>query len=962
DERVILRAAVNSINNNMRQAVSYPFLNVVIIIIVWLNSANNVEGNILQQCRREHIFSDHSFQRIYKPGDITLTGLFPIHAELIAYNTTGEEERVNFFNFHGFNWALAMAYTAEWVNNQTDFLPNITLGYDIRDTFYNIEHAVNQAINLTRSIVVQSTCSRHGNECHSKQSPASQFNQQQQQVSPLVSIGPSYAWIASPVADIFSTYGIPLISYESAIANDQNSNQLFLQVRHSNFLQASVIANLIEKFQWSYITVISSDDEFGRVGLQSLQEELKSRDNICIGRNFVIPGGDQIDFTQIKRMITTIKNDINIQVCVVYTNVFQGYAVFEEATRQKLTQTTWITPGELGQSPGILHQNKDVLQGMLTVTLPDKNPPMDFELFLASNENSLGLNTSVLPNSWQHEYLSKVQQCRSERFTMNANQNCNLKCSYRKFFCYGINNIEGFDYVINAVLAVATAIEAMKDCRPGYGLLNGKRCPKPPPNINPRDLWTYLRAVEFKDLFGYNFSFNHHPDSHFLIKNLQLDAQGKPKLVPVGEWLANDQNATLQMNYSKIIWRNNAHKIPVSRCNKPCPPGYQIFYKTSQCCWNCIPCKENHYSEKEDSISCSLCKQGYRINLNSTGCNKLPVTYISLSDGNTIAIIFTFCSLLGCLVTLAFISLFIRYRNNGTIKASSIELSILLLVFIMISFSLPILFCLKPTDALCRVRSFLSFNTFTPLLALLLAKTHRIVRLFHARLSTLMDRKCLSNAYILLQGAIISAVPLALSIITLALYPSKAAYVYDDYLVVSLECQGSKSPVAAIFQYIMYAYFGILALYCAYLAYRQRRLPARFNEARQIAFPMCAICLTSVATIITDFSTSGEAKVIVYSMVIIVNCAVILVFLFVPKIHSLRQNINKDNVHGNGLGSRLRDIMSLGFTIGFISTKNRSSTNDDINIANIIAPEGETFTTDVIRESEIGPASLENES
>lgn len=355
-----------------------------------------------------------------------------------------------------------------------------------------------------------------------------------------------------------------------------------------------------------------------------------------------------------------------------------------------------------------------------------------------------------------------------------------------------------------------------------------------------------------------------------------------------------------------------------------------------------------------DSIICSLCPRGYSTNFNRTRCNQLPISYVSLTDGNTIAVIFTVFSLLGGLVALAFTSLFIRYRHYGTIKASSSELSILLLILIMISFCLPILFCLKPTDLLCRLRSFLAFNTLMPLLAILLAKTHRIVRLFNARLSTLMGKKYFSNTFILLQVVIICAPPLIISIVMIALYPGEATYNYEDHSVVILECQASTSRVAVILNSSLYGYFGLLAIYCVYLAYRQRRLPAQFNEARQIAFPMCTICLTSIATIITDFSSSGVAKVIVYSLVIFVNGTVILGFLFVPKIRTLRQHVNKDNHGANRFSHRLRDIISLGFTIGYLS--NSKPIQTDIT-CETIAPEGETCETEAAREMEANLSS-----
>lgn len=577
----------------MRQYKIYPLLYFSILSSLTAYY-DRVEGSILQQCRTQKDLIQQDFQGIYKHGDIMLTGLFPIHAELITFNSSAEEQqKVDYFNFHGFNWALAMIYTIDYINNKTDLLHNITFGYDIRDTYYNIEHAVGQAINLTNAVIVESICNQHGNNCQTK---SSIVNQLQQQSSPLVSIGPSYAWIASPVADIFSSYGIPLISYESTSPNHENSDRLFLQIRHSNLLQVHVITNLVQEFKWSYITVISTDDEYGQLGLQNLQQQLNGRDGVCIGRNFVIPGGDQIDFNQIKMVISSIKQDIYNRVCVVYTNVFQAGAIFDEAAKQKLTQITWIATDAWGHSSGIINEHKNVLQGMLTIALPDRKPLFNFEQFLQSINGPFHSST-FLPKSLLREYFTQIQLCRTHHF--KTSQSCSLECFYHKFFCHGINNVEGFNYVIDAVLAIESAVVAMKRCQPGHGLLKGKQCPSPPPNIIRSELWTYLNAVKFKDFYDSNFSFNHPPDTHFVVKNLQLNEEGQPQLVQIGQWFHRSDNNSLSVNHSKIVWNSYESTPPISRCNKACSPGYQIYQKTSKCCWNCIACNEDHYSENE---------------------------------------------------------------------------------------------------------------------------------------------------------------------------------------------------------------------------------------------------------------------------------------------------------------------------------------------------------------------------
>ena len=65
--------------------------------------------------------------RLYKQGDVILGGLFPLH--LAKENGSCSTLRSNVLMY-----AEAMVFAIEEINKNGTLLPNITLGYDIRDT------------------------------------------------------------------------------------------------------------------------------------------------------------------------------------------------------------------------------------------------------------------------------------------------------------------------------------------------------------------------------------------------------------------------------------------------------------------------------------------------------------------------------------------------------------------------------------------------------------------------------------------------------------------------------------------------------------------------------------------------------------------------------------------------------------------------------------------------------------
>ena len=62
----------------------------------------------------------------YKPGDVILGALIPVHLS----NGTGACGELYMF---GFQLVVDIILTVERINSDRDLLPNVTLGYDIRD-------------------------------------------------------------------------------------------------------------------------------------------------------------------------------------------------------------------------------------------------------------------------------------------------------------------------------------------------------------------------------------------------------------------------------------------------------------------------------------------------------------------------------------------------------------------------------------------------------------------------------------------------------------------------------------------------------------------------------------------------------------------------------------------------------------------------------------------------------------
>ena len=83
-------------------------------------------------------FQDHS-------GDIILGGLFPVH-----FSVPGSDEGqcAEAIWDKGIETLEAMMYAIDAINSDPDLLPNITLGYDIRDTCLSEKIGVDESADM----------------------------------------------------------------------------------------------------------------------------------------------------------------------------------------------------------------------------------------------------------------------------------------------------------------------------------------------------------------------------------------------------------------------------------------------------------------------------------------------------------------------------------------------------------------------------------------------------------------------------------------------------------------------------------------------------------------------------------------------------------------------------------------------------------------------------------------------
>ena len=224
-------------------------------------------------------------QAPYKRGDVMLGGLFSIHqSQGTSEGKCGEITKKEVTN------AQAMIFAIDKINNDSNILPNISLGYDIRDYCGSNENATRITYELLRDrCSVNTTLGQLG------------------EGSIVAFIGPSFSSTAIFIAGILQMLNVSGISGSttSPELTSHTYKHLYRTVP-ADIYSAKAVADTIDHFNWTYVAAIGVDDSFGRNAVWSLINEAKSKNgSFCVALTDFIPHNTKI--TKAKEIVTKLK-------------------------------------------------------------------------------------------------------------------------------------------------------------------------------------------------------------------------------------------------------------------------------------------------------------------------------------------------------------------------------------------------------------------------------------------------------------------------------------------------------------------------------------------------------------------------------------------------------------------------------------------------------------------------------
>lgn len=85
------------------------------------------------------------------------------------------------------------------------------------------------------------------------------------------------------VANLLRLFQIPQISYASTSAklSDKTRYDYFARTVPPDFYQAKAMAEILRYFNWTYVSTVASEGDYGETGIEAFEQEARMR-NICI--------------------------------------------------------------------------------------------------------------------------------------------------------------------------------------------------------------------------------------------------------------------------------------------------------------------------------------------------------------------------------------------------------------------------------------------------------------------------------------------------------------------------------------------------------------------------------------------------------------------------------------------------------------------------------------------------------
>ncbi|XP_029472929.1 metabotropic glutamate receptor 3 isoform X2 [Rhinatrema bivittatum] len=388
-----------------------------------------------------HSLSDHNFVRkeIKMEGDLVLGGLFPIKEK-----GSGIEECGRINEDRGIQRSEAMLFAIDHINSDKSLLPGVKLGVHILDTCSRDTYALEQSLEFVRASLTKV------DEAEFMCPDGSYAIQENNPLLIAGVIGGSYSSVSIQVANLLRLFHIPQISYASTSAklSDKSRYDYFARTVPPDFYQAKAMAEILRVFNWTYVSTVASEGDYGETGIEAFEQEARLR-NICIAIS------EKVGRSNVKKSydntIQELMQKSNAKVVVLFMRSDDTRELLAAANRYNAS-FTWIASDGWGAQESIVKGSEHIAYGAITLELAS-HPIKEFDMYFKS------LNPyNNHRNPWFKDFWEQKFQC-SLRMKSPHGKTCDKRLTIDSSNYEQESKIM---FVVNAVYAMAHALHNMQ--------------------------------------------------------------------------------------------------------------------------------------------------------------------------------------------------------------------------------------------------------------------------------------------------------------------------------------------------------------------------------------------------------------------------------------------------------------------------------------------------------------------
>ncbi|XP_053534157.1 extracellular calcium-sensing receptor-like [Ictalurus punctatus] len=740
-----------------------------------------------------------------------------------------------------------MLFAIEEINNRTDILPGVKLGYKIYDSCGSLEMATRASLSLVNgngeNISVMS-CSKPD----TVQAIIGQTSS-----TPTIAIAATVGPLKIPVISHFAT---------CACLSDRRKYPSFFRTVPSDYYQSRALARLVRHFGWTWVGALCSDNDYGNNGINEFIIAAKE-EGICVEYSKAFFKTDSRE--KILKVVETIKASTSkvIVAFVAYTDLG---VLLKEMALQNMTGFQWIgSESWISNTNPANAQWQHLLKGSVGFAMPK------------AQINGLGeFLTKLTPASdvvFYKELWETIFDCKlmtQENAEIKQRCKSNESLSQVQNLYTDVSELRIANNIYKAVYAVAYALHKRYGC--------SKRDIGQEGPVVSELTKLHFTTTNGEDVY---LDENGDPAARYEVLNWQQGKNGEIVFVKVGFYDGSLQShLQLTFNNMSIDWAHNKPQVPVSVCNPSCTPGTRKAVQKGRpiCCFDCIPCAEGEISNITDSITCIKCPPELWSNDRKDTCVLKLVEFLSFEE--IMGIILVSFSLLGVSFTICIAVIFFKHKETPIVRANNSELSFLLLFSLTLCFLCSLTFIGQPTEWSCMLRHTAFGITFVLCISCVLGKTVVVLMAFRATLPGSNVMKWFGPLQQRLSVLAFTLIQVLICVLWLTIsppFPYKNMKYYKEKII--LECNVG----SAIGFWAVLGYIGLLAVLCFILAFLARKLPDNFNEAKFITFSILIFCAVWITFIPAYVSSPGKFTVAVEIFAILASSFGLLFCIFVPK-------------------------------------------------------------------------------